>query len=742
LEPVPKRPRGRPRKNPLPIAKSEDSSRNSGCQDIVLFDPLATLTGIPDDLPLAYFLPTMNSVGSTPKKGRGRPRKIPIDNLTSSSGAVSKEDECTETPPTTATCAKPKRPRGRPRKHPVSINDKSASGANVDLGEEITCQPLTGSSGAVSKEDVCRELSPTTAICAKPKRQCGRPRKYPVPINNKSVSGADIDLGQETTCQPVSFSCSLDHTVCTEFDANLSIVAVDAALPIVQKVTSSPGTVLKESACIEPSANTATRKQPKRTRVRPRKYSDTDIELGKYTTGRPVSSECSFDHSSCTESNLSIVAVDSASLFTSSSVATCKKSKGQRSSRAQNKEQNSDALCSPVFSGVESRSMCSRQLNGPTTPVESSLQNMVSVTSDLCSANMLNSEDNVHRGTISVDSLQPIKNSPKSRESSGRKGRGRPKKSPLSVGTSRLVASNASCPMTTSVLTSSDNLTSLDKSDDKFVANNLGSIGSSGIGIEKSGVHLGVVSPDAASPGHGLYNANFKEESSTKRGNGCRKKPVSTVHSHFTDFSGKEQKTKTTQKSSDPVILVENCVNGPCPMKGGGQPQSIHASNESTSTSVGGETHTKERFLTPTTTGPPRSEDMANEAGLIQANNGIVNSEGMKLNESIAANVTSHCNKNAPNFKNSDRLIDEVEATELVPLKEPREDVHMFSCVENSNSSLIPKDIALPRVVLCLAHNGKVTWDIKWKPPVASQPEQKSRLGFLAVLLGNGSLEV
>jgi general transcription factor 3C polypeptide 2 len=133
---------------------------------------------------------------------------------------------------------------------------------------------------------------------------------------------------------------------------------------------------------------------------------------------------------------------------------------------------------------------------------------------------------------------------------------------------------------------------------------------------------------------------------------------------------------------------------------------------------------------------------MANEAGLIQANNGIVNSEGMKLNESIAANVTSHCNKNAPNFKNSDRLIDEVEATELVPLKEPREDVHMFSCVENSNSSLIPKDIALPRVVLCLAHNGKVTWDIKWKPPVASQPEQKSRLGFLAVLLGNGSLEV
>nr|XP_034594269.1 uncharacterized protein LOC117855973 isoform X2 [Setaria viridis] len=732
MEPVPKRPRGRPRKYPLPIGKLEDSSQNSGCQDIVLFDPLATSTGIPDDLPLAYALPTMNPVESTPKRGRGRPRKIPSDKLTGSSGAVSK-DECTEPSPTTATCAKPKRPRGRPRKYPVPINDKSASGADVDLGEETTCQPLTGPSGAVSKEDVCREPSPTTAICAKPKRQCGRPRKYPVPINYKSVSGADVDLGQET--------------VCTEFNANLSIVAVDAALPIVQKVTSSPATVVKESACIEPSPNTATRKQPKRTRVRPQKYSDTDIELGKHTTGQPVSSECSLDHTACTESNLSIVAVDSASLFTSSTTATCQKSKGQRS-RAQNKKTISDALCSPVVSGVESRSMCSRQLNGATASVESALLKMVSVTSGLCSASMLNFEDNVHRGALSGDSLQPIKISPKSRESSGRKGRGRPKKSLLSVGTSCLVASDANFPVTTSVLPSDNNLTSLVKSDGEFIASNLGSIGSSGLGVEKSGVHAGVVPSDAASPGHGLYNANFKEESSTKRGSGSRKKLVSTVHSHFTDFSGKEQKTKTTQKSSDPVILVENCMNGPCPRKGGGQPQRIPASNESTSTSVGDETHTMERFLTPMTTGPPRSEDMADEAGLIQANNGIVNCEGMKLNERIAANVTSHCNENAqtnqvaPNFKNSDRLIDEVEATELVPLKEPREDVNMFCSVENSNSSPIPKDIALPRLVLCLAHNGKVAWDIKWKPPVVSQPEQKSRLGFLAVLLGNGSLEV
>ncbi|KAJ4705175.1 General transcription factor 3C polypeptide 2 [Melia azedarach] len=63
-----------------------------------------------------------------------------------------------------------------------------------------------------------------------------------------------------------------------------------------------------------------------------------------------------------------------------------------------------------------------------------------------------------------------------------------------------------------------------------------------------------------------------------------------------------------------------------------------------------------------------------------------------------------------------------------------------------SNTSLascsIPKDLALPRVVLCLAHNGKVAWDVKWKPYNANDSKCKHRMGYLAVLLGNGSLEV
>ncbi|XVF81205.1 hypothetical protein PTKIN_Ptkin15bG0137300 [Pterospermum kingtungense] len=57
-------------------------------------------------------------------------------------------------------------------------------------------------------------------------------------------------------------------------------------------------------------------------------------------------------------------------------------------------------------------------------------------------------------------------------------------------------------------------------------------------------------------------------------------------------------------------------------------------------------------------------------------------------------------------------------------------------------SSSIPGDIALPRAVLCVAHNGKVAWDVKWQPYDINDSKCNQRMGYLAVLLGNGSLEV
>ncbi|KAL8132039.1 hypothetical protein AgCh_007796 [Apium graveolens] len=52
------------------------------------------------------------------------------------------------------------------------------------------------------------------------------------------------------------------------------------------------------------------------------------------------------------------------------------------------------------------------------------------------------------------------------------------------------------------------------------------------------------------------------------------------------------------------------------------------------------------------------------------------------------------------------------------------------------------RDVEIPRPVLCLAHNGKVAWDVKWQPSDSFDADSKHRMGYLAVLLGNGALEV
>ncbi|KAH6806101.1 Transducin/WD40 repeat-like superfamily protein [Perilla frutescens var. frutescens] len=60
----------------------------------------------------------------------------------------------------------------------------------------------------------------------------------------------------------------------------------------------------------------------------------------------------------------------------------------------------------------------------------------------------------------------------------------------------------------------------------------------------------------------------------------------------------------------------------------------------------------------------------------------------------------------------------------------------------SSSANTIPVDVALPRMMLCLAHNGKVVWDVKWRPGSACYPESRNIMGYLAVLLGSGALEV
>eukprot|EP01018_Ginkgo_biloba_P041244 Gb_00076 [translate_table: standard] len=52
-----------------------------------------------------------------------------------------------------------------------------------------------------------------------------------------------------------------------------------------------------------------------------------------------------------------------------------------------------------------------------------------------------------------------------------------------------------------------------------------------------------------------------------------------------------------------------------------------------------------------------------------------------------------------------------------------------------------PNEFGLPQMVLCLAHEGEVAWDVKWQP-YNEDIWNQHRLGFLAVLLGDGSMQV
>ena len=58
---------------------------------------------------------------------------------------------------------------------------------------------------------------------------------------------------------------------------------------------------------------------------------------------------------------------------------------------------------------------------------------------------------------------------------------------------------------------------------------------------------------------------------------------------------------------------------------------------------------------------------------------------------------------------------------------------------------LLKSSGVLPKMVRGLAHGGKVTWDAQWRPAADAKGSEESecmRLGFLAVDLGDGSIQV
>uniref|UniRef100_A0A0E0Q7Q7 DML1/Misato tubulin domain-containing protein n=1 Tax=Oryza rufipogon TaxID=4529 RepID=A0A0E0Q7Q7_ORYRU len=514
LEPSVKRPRGRPRKYPLPIAKLEDSSQNDTSQEFALIDPLVSSAVVSCDVAIACPMPTVNPVESTPRKGRGRPRKKPVE--------------------------------------------------------------IKGLSGIKLTEDLSTALSPIALTCMEPKKKRGRPRKYPAPSNSKHLPGTDTELGNDSVCLlPGSIDCGLGPTENTGSGANITHAAVDAASPV------------------------------------------------------PLS--------------------------------------GQRGREQPEKE-------------------------------------------------VIHIDNSMQSGQSDVGSMLPTYILPESSNksnSTGPRRRGRPRKKPFPSTTSCVFAPGTETPKKGSTLTNSNNLMVLAKSNCDILAND---IGRSSCAIENS-VHLSVGTSRVATPAQGICLAKCKEESSAKKGRGRpRKQPISTERGCSKACRGEEQKTQTIPKSSDNAALVENCKKESCPGKGSVQDKKKSVSNERSSV--------------------------------------VLSVEVQNMDGSSASTAYTSCCTPACNFENAERnqavsvpsensaqVIDELKDTEVARFKESTKDYHMI-CSAEKTLSRVPKDISLPRVVLCLAHNGKVAWDIKWKPPSANQSEHKSCLGFLAVLLGNGSLEV
>lgn len=118
---------------------------------------------------------------------------------------------------------------------------------------------------------------------------------------------------------------------------------------------------------------------------------------------------------------------------------------------------------------------------------------------------------------------------------------------------------------------------------------------------------------------------------------------------------------------------------------------------------------------------------------------GINKKEAVKTNESTKLQRPRGRTRKKSTNEPVEKIDSDIQYLEALAIEQP-EDSSRLHFVEMA--SAISNDVALPRMMLCLAHNGKVAWDVKWRPFSARDSESMHRMGYLAVLLGNGALEV
>ncbi|CAB9508516.1 expressed unknown protein [Seminavis robusta] len=173
VAPPVKRPRGRPRKNPLPLATTDNHSIASSTPSSVATstnDPPKKKRGRPRKSPLPEEKPPQEE----PKRKRGRPRKIP----------ASEEKEA------------PPKKRGRPRKTPVEVSQSPP--------QDETTVPAAASATTI------------TTATDPPKKKRGRPRKHPLPQQQPQATAASIAAASQSLqrSSKIQYLATPQDTIC------------------------------------------------------------------------------------------------------------------------------------------------------------------------------------------------------------------------------------------------------------------------------------------------------------------------------------------------------------------------------------------------------------------------------------------------------------------------------------------------------------------------------------------------
>ncbi|KAG1348026.1 hypothetical protein COCNU_06G018550 [Cocos nucifera] len=697
---------------------------------------------------------------SLPRSRRGRPKKEPV------------KEEALNDFNGTDVAITTKRPRGRPRKRPVENDTKYA--LNVEDGSDLPSprwRPKKKLTPDVVDLNGSKKLSP-----AKPR---GRPRKKPASDNN-SVQNSFLakPRGRPRKHPPPSIENSNDKDVSRPCGNNHIQIVSESNLPIT---VSSGNNVLALSFSADVNCEEVTIQ--KGCRGRPRKNSistvddhvpESGVESGNGTSSLATSSRSetlNMNESFLCSNNQIPSAVDLVNIAVASPVsadANCEEGTIQKRCRGRPRKNSISNVNEHIpASGVES-------LHGTSSLVTSTRPETLNMNeSRSCSNNQIPSAVDLGNTALALPVSAHVNCE---RGMIQKKHRGRPRKNSISNANEHIPVSGVESGNGTSSLATSTRPETLNINESFLCSHNQ--------------IPSALDSGTAALPLPVSAGVNCEEGSIKRR---CEEN-ISSINECVPAsgvVSGNGTSSLATASRSETLNINESCrccnsqirSTGDCILH-----LTVELGNAALALPVSADANCNEETFPPRRRGRPRKRPLptinkcvtasgvesGNDISVLPTfsrpgNLGLASSDSVDVNCKVDTIRQRHKGRhskqlvlslNKSSLESGVESVDDTlalptsrgpETLDVVesPLYGNSQDAMLLSnevaCESSSKAdltSLIPTDIALPRVVLCLAHNGKVAWDVKWRPYTINDSEGMHHMGYLAVLLGNGSLEV